>query len=250
MSDSRPTAIVAGELVFELAGGGRALFTERRHGNMSPSGDDASVGGDGAQDAERARERLREHIGVEHLLHSYQEHGTVVRRVRATPATEHHERAGGTRAGQEPPRADGQATVLAGVGAMVLAADCLPVALGCSGAVAMIHAGWRGLAAGVLEEGVLALRELSGTEQIVAIIGPGAGLCCYEVGPEVHGAFGGAHARGRHIDLRAIARERLLAAGVAEVRDVNACTICDSRFFSHRREGNRAGRQAGVAWLS
>ena len=52
------------------------------------------------------------------------------------------------------------------------------------------------------------------------------------------------------IDLRALARERLLAAGVADVREVGACTICDERFFSHRREGRRAGRQAGVAWLS
>ncbi len=60
------------------------------------------------------------------------------------------------------PRADGQATALARVGAMVLTADCLPVALGCNGAVAMVHAGWRGLAAGVLEQGVLALRELGG----------------------------------------------------------------------------------------
>jgi len=55
---------------------------------------------------------------------------------------------------------------------------------------------------------------------------------------------------GDEHDLRAIAHERLLAAGVAEVRDVAACTICDERFFSHRREGVRAGRQAGVAWLS
>ncbi len=57
-------------------------------------------------------------------------------------------------------------------------------------------------------------------------------------------------ARGGDIDLHAIARERLLAAGVAEVRDVALCTICDERWFSHRREGARAGRQAGVAWLS
>ncbi|HEY8304799.1 MAG TPA: laccase domain-containing protein, partial [Solirubrobacteraceae bacterium] len=60
----------------------------------------------------------------------------------------------------------------------------------------------------------------------------------------------GAHRHGSRIDLRAIARERLLAAGVAEVRDVEACTICDVRYFSYRREGARAGRQAGVAWLS
>ncbi|HKH79025.1 MAG TPA: polyphenol oxidase family protein, partial [Solirubrobacteraceae bacterium] len=169
---------------------------------------------------------------------------------------------------------DGQATALAGVGAMVLAADCLPVALGCDGAVAMLHAGWRGLAAGVLEAGVLALRELAGAsisdddaspqgeQSIDAIVGPGAGVCCYEVGAEVHEAFKAAGQRhvppgtpgtdggARNIDLRAIAHQRLLAAGVERVRDVDVCTICDERFFSHRREGARAGRQAGVAWLS
>ena len=133
---------------------------------------------------------------------------------------------------------------------MVLSADCLPVAIGCAGAVAMIHAGWRGLAAGVLEEGVRAVLELGDGGELVAVVGPGAGACCYEVGPEVHHAFGGAHRDGRRIDLRAIARERLLAAGVARVQDARVCTICDERFFSHRREGARAGRQAGVAWLS
>ena len=132
---------------------------------------------------------------------------------------------------------------------MVLTADCLPVALGSTRAVAMLHAGWRGLAAGVLEEGVLALRSLGGDEEIAAVIGPGAGACCYEVGAEVHAALTGGRRRAS-IDLRAIARRRLLAAGVSEVRDVDACTICDARFFSHRREGQRAGRQAGVAWLS
>jgi copper oxidase (laccase) domain-containing protein len=86
------------------------------------------------------------------------------------------------------------------------------------------------------------------------VIGPGAGACCYEVGPEVHEALGrrvdGAGRERRKIDLRAIARERLLAAGVAQVLDAEACTICDARFFSHRRQGARAGRQAGIAWLS
>jgi hypothetical protein len=133
---------------------------------------------------------------------------------------------------------------------MVLTADCIPVVLGTEGAVAALHAGWRGLAAGVLEEGVRALRELGGEGEAVAIVGPCAGGCCYEVGEEVHAAFGGAHREGRMIDLRAIAHERLLAAGVAQVQDLQACTICDERYFSFRREGARAGRQAGLAWLS
>jgi copper oxidase (laccase) domain-containing protein len=102
----------------------------------------------------------------------------------------------------------------------------------------------------VLEEGVSALRDVGATGPLVAVVGPGAGACCYAVGPEVHAAFGGAQRTGQSIDLRAIARDRLLAAGVAQVLDARACTICDARFFSHRREGERAGRQAAIAWLS
>jgi len=224
------------ELRFDLPGGGHALFTGRAHGNMS------SVGGEHAERAADARERLRAQIGVETLARGHQAHGTVVRLVTAPPTADQPD--------ATPAQADGQATALAGVGAMVLAADCLPVALGSAGAVAMIHAGWRGLAAGVLETGVSAVRELGREQEVTAIVGPAAGVCCYEVGAEVHAAFAEAHRDGSHIDLRAIARERLLAAGVTDVRDVRACTICDERFFSHRREGSRAGRQAGVAWLS
>jgi len=225
------------EQVIELGGGARVLFSARAEGNLS------SVGGDGAQHAADARERLRRRLGLEQLVRGYQQHGTVVERVRAAPRAE--------RATDELPRADGQATALPGLGVMVLAADCLPVALGCDGAVAMVHAGWRGLAAGVLEQGVRALRELAGEDaSLAAVVGPGAGACCYEVGAEVHDAFGGAHRSGENLDLRAIAHERLANAGVGRVRHVNACTICDQRFFSHRREGERAGRQAGVAWLS
>jgi YfiH family protein len=202
----------------------------------------SSVAGDGAEHGDLVRERLRERLGLDRLARGYQVHGSVVQRVgHAAPGAEAESR---------PAEADGQATALAGVGTMALAADCLPVALGCQGVVAMIHAGWRGLAAGVLEEGVRALEELGGGEEIIAIVGPCAGVCCYEAGPEVHAAFNGAHRQGSHLDLRAIAHERLLGSGVAQVRDVEVCTICDERYFSHRREGARAGRQAGVAWLS
>ena len=254
---------------YALPGGGSVLFTTRGHGNLS------SVGGDGAERGLESRERLREQVGVRRLLRGYQVHGTRVWRTDGDPREagtgSRTATAGGgeVRPGAEIApdsdseaqpeiEADGQATALHGLGALVLTADCLPVALGANGAVAMVHAGWRGLSAGVIEEGVRALGELSGAGEIVAIIGPGAGPCCYEVGEEVHAAFGNAHRIGspsaqspstRNIDLKAIARDRLLAAGVEEVRDVEMCTICDERFFSHRREGARAGRQGGVAWL-
>jgi YfiH family protein len=236
-------------MAYELPGTGHALFTSRADGNMS------SVGGLGHEHGFHARVRLRAQLGLRHLARGYQVHGTTVLRIRADADIPAQDLA----IAQPPMQADGHATATAGIGVMALAADCLPVALGTDGAVAMVHAGWRGLAAGVLEEGVRAIRELGGKGEIVAIVGPGAGPCCYEVGEEVHAAFGGAHrtessptgtSHGRNIDLKAIARDRLLAAGVSEVQDVAACTICDERFFSYRREGARAGRQGGVAWLS
>ncbi len=231
--------------LFQLPGGGRALFTGRAQGNLS------SVGGEHAERGLQARERLRELIGVRRLVRGYQVHGAVVGRVTAEV-----ERVGQPSllderdSGQPSFQADGHAVACRGAAAMVLTADCVPVVLGAQGAVAALHAGWRGLAAGVLEEGVRALRDVGGDGEIVAVVGPCAGVCCYEVGEEVHAALGGAHRDGRLIDLRAIAQERLLAAGVAQVRHARACTICDERLFSHRREGDRAGRQAGLAWLT
>jgi YfiH family protein len=277
------SAAQSGELateLFELPGGGFATFTGRAQGNMS------SVGGDGAEHGLEARERLRETLGARRLVRGYQVHGTVVGRVHADgaraavdvdtgerpahPHVEVHAPVAGQQVERGPENAfvcedsasqplfeaDGHAIAAPGLAAMVLTADCIPVALGARGAVAALHAGWRGLAGGVLEEGVQALREVGGRGDVVAVVGPCAGPCCYEVGEEVHAAFAGAHRTlmgtgdGRLIDLRAIAHERLLAAGVAQVLDVEACTICDERFFSHRREGIRAGRQAGLAWIA
>jgi YfiH family protein len=224
------------ELEFELPGGGRALFTTRLDGNLS-----TGAGDDHAHGLDRRAELCRR-LALRWLCSSRQVHGTAVHVV---------ERITGTAGEPAPIDADGHATATPRVGVTVLAADCLPVALGCDGAVAMLHAGWRGLSAGVLEQGVRELRELGADETpIAAVVGPGAGVCCYEVGAEVHDAFAGVHAHGRHLDMRAIADERLRAAGVADVRHVYDCTICDERFFSYRREGARAGRHAGIAWLS
>ncbi len=225
--------------LFGSDGGARVLFSSRAQGNLS------TQSGERAQAGRQARDRLCAQLELEWLCASRQVHGAEVQLVR--------EPAG--RRGGEPVAidADGHATALRAIGATVLSADCLPVALAAGGttpAVAMAHAGWRGLAAGVLERSVQALRDLDAGGELEAVIGPGAGACCYEVGPEVHAALGRIGAQRERIDLRAIARERLLAAGVARVHEADACTICDERFFSHRREGARAGRQAAVAWLS
>jgi YfiH family protein len=229
------------QLRCELPGAGQALFTTRADGNLS-----TGTGADREHGMCR-REDLCERLGLSWVCSSRQVHGTDVSSV---------ERRTGAGGQALPIDADGHATALRDVGAMVMAADCLPVALGCTGAVAALHAGWRGLSAGVLEHGVRALRELAGSPApISAIVGPGAGACCYEVGADVHAAFGIRHAlppsqARAKLDLRALAHERLIAAGVADVRHVEVCTICDARFFSHRREGTHAGRHAVIAWLS
>ena len=168
-------------LRFELPGGGRALFTTRAEGNLS------TMRGPGHERGRHERDRLCEQLGLRWLCASRQVHGTAVQRV-----VEQNGR-GGQAVEID---ADGHATALRGLGTMVLVADCLPVILGSEGAVAAVHAGWRGLAGGVLEEGVRAVRELGGEGEIVAVIGPGARGCCYEVGEEVHRAFGGAHREG------------------------------------------------------
>ncbi len=119
----------------------------------------------------------------------------------------------------------------------------------------MLHAGWRGLAGGILAQGVQALRTVGVTGPLVAAIGPGAGPCCYETGEHVHKAFSGYPAevhRGSNLDLPAIAREDLGRAGVDQVHDIGLCTICsgDQLLFSHRRDHGVTGRQAGLAWLT
>ena len=157
--------------------------------------------------------------------------------------------------GFAPDEADGRATAAPGVAPMVLTADCLAIAVSGGGSVAMLHAGWRGLAAGVIPAGVERVRELGSGGRLHAALGPRAGVCCYEVGEEVHEVFSGSTAQarsGRNLDLGAIARHQLREAGVSEIEDLGLCTMCSdpSLFYSHRRDRGVTGRQAGLAWLS
>jgi YfiH family protein len=222
----------------------RAVFTTR-HGGVSDGPYESLNLGRLTDDDPRAvdcnRERLALELGVR-FAHGLQVHGPTVVRVQKLSQCD-----------GDPPQADGQATNLDGVGALVLTADCMPIAIAAAGAVAMVHAGWRGLHAGVIAEGVRAVRELGGEGPAAAAIGPAAGVCCYEVGEEVHdrfSAYGGEARRGRNLDLKAIARRELQRAGVEVVHDVGLCTICSRDFFSHRRDHGITGRQAGIAWSS
>jgi len=147
---------------------------------------------------------------------------------------------------------DAVATALTGVATAVHVADCLPIAVGGAAGVAMVHAGWRGLAAGIVAEGMRALRELGVAGDLQAAIGPGVGGCCYETDDEVRQRFAAYDASsGRLLDLKAVAAAQLREAGVALIEDCGVCTICSppGRLFSHRRDGVRTGRQGGFAWL-
>jgi hypothetical protein len=142
---------------------------------------------------------------------------------------------------------DGHAVRHSGLAPLVLTADCLPVALAGPRGVAMLHCGWRGLAAGIIERGALAVDATS------AAIGPGIGPCCYEVGPEVLGAFadlGEGIAEGRMLDLPEVARRLLARAGVGTVDSTGLCTFCEPElFFSHRRDQGITGRMGNLAWI-
>ena len=129
---------------------------------------------------------------------------------------------------------------------LVMVADCLPVAMTGPGGVAMAHCGWRGLAGGVVAETARAI------DATAAAVGPGIGPCCYEVGDEVLAEFDALDgvAEGRMLDLTAVARSLLARSGVTEVESADLCTNCNPElFYSHRRDGERTGRQAGLAWI-
>jgi len=158
-------------------------------------------------------------------------------------------------------QADAAAVSLPGVVAAVLTADCLPVVLGrADGArIAVAHAGWRGLSAGVLEASVEALGGDPG--EALAWLGPAIGPEAFEVGPEVREAFldadGGAvgaflpHGTGKYLaDLYALARRRLARAGVGKVHGGGRCTRSEPEaFFSYRR-ARSSGRQGTFAWIA
>jgi len=142
---------------------------------------------------------------------------------------------------------DGHVVRRPGLAPLVLTADCLPVALAGPGGVAMLHCGWRGLAAGIVARGAALV------EATTAAIGPGIGPCCYEVGPEVTDAFaelGDGIAEGRMLDLAAVARRLLSRAGVDRVESAGLCTFCEAElFYSHRRDRGVTGRMGNLAWI-
>ena len=226
--------------------GATAAFSARAGGTSAAPFDTLNLGiltGDDRAAVRENRRRLAGALGLgaERVLMGIQVHGADVvghdRPQRPSPYSQ---------PGTDLPEADGHATAVPGLAPLVLVADCLPVALAGPGGVAMLHCGWRGLAAGIVARGVKAVNATA------AALGPGIGPCCYEVGAEVLERFaelGEGVARDGMLDLPEVARRRLTEAGVERVEATPLCTSCEPElFFSHRRDGERTGRQGGLVW--
>jgi polyphenol oxidase len=200
---------------------------------------------------ERVRENRRllcERVGAdaETATMALQKHGALVARA---------DRRGVARPGLDFTPCDGLWTDEPGDAVMLIAADCAPIALcradGGKPALAVLHAGWKGLLEGIAEQGALEL----GHGPLAAAIGPAIGPCCYEVGEEVAAPyrkrFGDDVLQGRNLDLPEAAERALRAAGVQTVERTDLCTACrPDLFFSHRRDGGVTGRQGVIGYVS
>ena len=198
------------------------------------------------------RARLAAHLPAEPLWLD-QVHGVRVQPVEGPPVP-----------GAAPPAADASVTAQPGVVLAVLSADCLPVLLTNRQAsvVAAVHAGWRGLAGGVIENAVAAARRLAPqATDWMAWLGPAIGPAAFEVGEDVLDAFGqidpgasaffvpGAVAGKWQADLFGLARRRLAQAGVAQIHGGGLCTVSDPRrLYSYRRD-RTTGRFASLIWI-
>jgi YfiH family protein len=244
--------------LFEAAGIGVA-FSERIGGvSEAPyaSLDLAGHVGDEAERVDRNRDLLLEGIGIaalaDRLTTAEQVHGTRVVEVTASNVG-----AGARVAGGVSPIAGTDAlwTRMRGVPLMLLFADCVPVIIARPGipAVAVVHAGWRGAAAGIVGAAAALLGALPGDDELVAFVGPHIGPCCYEVGPDCvshfDSRFATITAASTRLDLGAAVAADLKRSGIPEGRQchLGICTAHNTdRFFSHRAEG-RTGRHGALA---
>jgi polyphenol oxidase len=239
------------DMEWELPRGVRAAFTTRLGGVSAAPWDSFNVAthvGDDPANVAANRARLRQLVGqgVETTWLN-QVHGTDVLNIDAAPSL------------SMPATADASVTTRVGVACVVMVADCLPVLFTTrdGSRVAAAHAGWRGLAAGVLEQTVRALG-VSGNE-LRAWLGPCISRAHFEVGDEVREEFvksdaGAGHCFERNAHSRwqanliGLARRRLDALGITDIGGGHWCTYQDhKRFYSHRRDG-KGGRLAALIW--
>lgn len=219
-------------------------FTTRIGGISEPPFDSLNLTRGTGDDPERVEENRRlacESIGLAHdtLAFNRQVHSPTVHRAHA---------------GKRGEPGDGLWTDEPGLPLLAMSADCLPIAIvRTTGppAIAVLHAGWRGLSEGVVSEGVKALSVESTQSSFAAVVGPAIGPCCYEVGPEVSGLFDDDLTVDRKLDLWTAAERALRAAGVERVERVDLCTRdYPQLFFSHRRDGRARGVQGVIGAIA
>lgn len=228
----------------------RAFVTTRETGpsqNNFAAFNPAAHVGDNADHVALCRRLLHKEIGDERpLLWLNQTHGARVQQEYQS----------------DTPEADAALASSSEYACVVLTADCLPVLL-CNRQgtqVAVAHAGWRGLAGGVLEATVAAMN--CDPDDILVWLGPAISNAQFEVGPEVYGAFVAVHPDtadafdhspyrlGHYMaDLYRLARFRLEALGIHHISGGHFCTACESRFYSYRRDNGNTGRMASVIWI-
>lgn len=232
----------------------RAVSTTR-HGGVGTGAYTSLNLSDYVGDAPQAVAQNRVQLGQALQLPSQphwlrQVHGTRVLQLDAQPSMV-----------DQPQEADASVTCTRGVVCVVQTADCLPVLL-CDRAgttVAAVHAGWRGLVAGVIDAALAQMR--APAAEVFAWMGPAIGPDAFEVGDDVRDAFVAAdeksatafrqHAAGKwHADLYVLARLRLQRLGVSNVYGGGRCTVTErERFFSYRRDGAKTGRMATLIWM-
>lgn len=238
--------------------GVRALTTRRHGAGISPApfaqfnlGNRHAADGDTPANVEHNRQLLQQGLSLPSAPHWLRQvHGTTVLRFDAAPV-----------AGASEPVADAAVTSVPGVVLAILTADCLPVVFAAADGseIGAAHAGWRGLADGMLEDTVAAMN--TPAAQLRAWLGPAAGPQDYEIGEEVYHAFVG-HDPGAEeafvatreghwkVDLFMLARQRLQAAGLdrLNIHGGTVSTMADADLYSHRRD-RRTGRMATLVWM-
>jgi YfiH family protein len=213
-------------------------FTDRRGGESRPPYDELNLGmrvGDDPRAAENNRRRAARAIGFDsrRLVLARGVHGADI-----IEAGLHHRGVIG--------EADGLVARAPGPVLGVLSADCAAVVLAGRGGLAVIHAGWRGLVAGVVERGLAAVGPVWG-----AWIGPSIHACCYEVGPDVIAAFSRRELPidgPERVDPGRAAEEVLAREGVEQIAVDDECTYCSGNLYSYRRDGV-TGRHGAFATL-
>jgi YfiH family protein len=227
--------------------GAEILFSDRTGGVSAPPFDTANAGyarGDDPANVDENRGRIGAALGgpgsdPAGWISLHQVHGA-----RVYPAD-----VAGPTFGRPAPEADAAVSAEPGAVLSVLTADCGPVALVAPGVIGAVHAGWRGIVAGVLEAAVAEVRQRS-DGPITAVLGPCIHPECYEfsaadlepiaarLGPEVEGVTAGGQLA---LDLPVAVALALSAAGVDDINDVNICTACSPDHFSHRRDARLHG---------